>query len=262
MTHDVFLCYTAVDKPTAGLVRGKLADYGVRCYDPFTDTTAGGSIISESLAAISSARALLYILSDEGEADSSLAKQLDAARRTGVGIVTLRLSGENQWAKFDQTEAHIIDSGKEELASCLDFLCKKTLETLASAGGSESKEVAKRGRDSAKAEKFTIPGFGSGKWIVSLIAMMIYVLSASIIVLSAFSLRSSENFREDALVLFSFITMILVPVLLIGNFMGLRDRLPVLRKRKPFLTAVVILLIDGLIFLFFDLIFFFLERAR
>jgi len=109
--------------------------------------------------------------------------------------------------------------------------------------------------------------FRSGDWkttdinatIRTAIPLSVYIISATVVILSLFALRYSENLVEDAFVIVSFIVLILVPILLLGNFLGLRDKLTVLRRKKPLSTLATILVIDGILFFLFDLAFLFLK---
>ena len=260
MKHDVFLCYTAIDKPIAECVLRGLTDRKIRCYDPFSDTTLGGNVFAESLAALSSSKAVLCIFTGEAGKDSSLTKQLDAAGKAGIAIVALCLS-ENPpplQAWVCSASLYTVAAREEAGAASFEELFEKIVELVAAA---REKEGLQSQNDVVRTRKFSLPGFNSGKWWISLIAMLIYVLSSAVILISFFLLGNSERLLEDLMILLCFVALILVPVLLLGNFMGLRDLLPVLRRRKPLSTGLFIIITEGLIFLSFDLIFFFMERA-
>lgn len=263
MIHDAFICYTSVDKPLAGLTRDNLESSGIRCYDPFRDTTIGGDTMKESLAAISSSRVLVYIYTDDANLDSHLIKLLDAAKRLGTEIVTLRMSASMPLGRigYYMTIPFTVDARNEELQKSIDLLSIMVKQTLELVDENRAR-TPERWTESRGKNKFKLPGFDSGKWYLSLIMMMIYVLSAVIILMSVLTLRTSNNIIEDVITTVGFIMLFVVPILLLGNFLGIRDKFPIVRKRKPFLTIAVIVLLDGLIFFVFDIILLIVEKMR
>ena len=264
MGHKVFLCYTAVDKHLAEQVRDKIEDADIKCYDPFRDVADLSLIRAESLAAISSSRVMLYIFTDDANMDSRLIGFLDTARRAGTEIITLRLSASMPVGRigYYMTIPYTIDARDIDFTLSLNALLSKVRQTLILIDENRTKTPKRWVKTEEKDRKFSLPGFKTGKWYLSLLVMMGYILSTAIVVISLFSLRTSENLLEDAIATLCLTLLLLMPILLLGNFLGLRDNLPVLNKRKPVSTGLIVLLADILIFFIFDILLMIIHKMR
>ncbi len=262
MAHDVFLCYNPSDRKTATAAKSALKSAGIYCYDPIEDTTSRGDAEVESLAAVSSARVLLYLYTDDANMDSDLIKFLDAARKEGTEIVTLRLSNSMPLGRigYYMTIPFTVDAREGDLETHLPILVEKVKETLSLVDENRAKTPGRWEIAQKKDPLFKLPGLDTNKWYLSLIVIMIYVLSVVVIVMTFVSLKQSPSYTEDLIAAICLVLLFAVPVMLLGNLFGLRDKLPLLKNRKPLQTIAAIFLLDAAIFFLFDLILYFVIR--
>jgi len=91
MAHDVFISYSAEDKPTADAMCFKLESDGVRCWiaprDILPGMDWGGSIIG----AIATSRVMVLLLSSNSNASTQVKREVERAVNKGVIVIPFRI---------------------------------------------------------------------------------------------------------------------------------------------------------------------------
>lgn len=257
MAHQVYLCFSPTDQTLAEQVLEKLEQNGIACYFPPRDTAFGKEIDREALAAISTAKVTVFLFTDDANMDSTVAKQMDAASKAGAEPVTLRLSNSMPLGRlgFYMTIPYTIDAREGEPADYFDDLVKLTNETIALVEKNRS-ATPERWEEQPEEKKkiFELPGIRSERWYVSLLSIAYYVFASILIVMTCYTLVGSPAFAIDLVAAITLTLLLVAPVLILGNLFGVRDKLPLFKKRRPLLTIAGLLLVEAIIFFLFDFI--------
>lgn len=256
MAHEVFLCFSPTDQTLAEQVLEKLEQSGISCYFPPRDTTFGGDIGREALAAISTAKVTVFLFTDDANMDSTVAKQMDAASKAGAEPVTLRLSNSMPLGRlgFYMTLPYTIDAREGEPADHFDSLVSLTKETIALVEKNRAATPERWEEQPEKKKNFELPGIKSERWYVSLLSIAFYVFASVLLVMTYYTLIGSATLAVDLIAAITLTLLIVVPVLILGNLFGIRDKLPLFKKRRPLLTIAGLLLVEAIIFFLFDFI--------
>jgi hypothetical protein len=91
MAHDVFLSYSAKDKPAADAVCAALEAQGVRCWIAPRDATPGEPWAASIVAGIQASRAMVLIFSSRSNDSEHVLREVSAAAEAGLAILTLRI---------------------------------------------------------------------------------------------------------------------------------------------------------------------------
>lgn len=256
MAYDVFLCFSVVDQPIAGAILETLEKSGISCYFPPRDTTIGGDAERESLAAISTVKVTVFIYTDAANMDSVIAKQMDASSKSGAEPVTIRLSNSMPLGRlgFYMTIPYTVDAREGEPSDHFETLVALTKETIALVEKNRAKTPGRWKKAPENKKIFELPGIGCRRWYVSLLSIAFYVFASLILFMTYYTLTTSATLAPDLIAAITLTLLLVVPVLILGNLFGIRDRLPLFKKRRPLSTIAGLFLIEAIIFFLFDFI--------
>src|SRR5271156_4178977 len=91
MAHDVFISYSAHDKPYADAVCAKLDSLGIRSWIAPRDIRPGMSWGNAIVDAIQSARLMLLIFSSHANESLQISHELELAVSKGLVVVPIRV---------------------------------------------------------------------------------------------------------------------------------------------------------------------------
>jgi TIR domain-containing protein/putative peptidoglycan binding protein len=92
MAHDVFICYSARDKPTADAVCAVLESEGVRCWIAPRDILPGVDWGESIIDAINDAQVMVLIFSSHANAaQSQIKREVERAVNKGMSVIPLRI---------------------------------------------------------------------------------------------------------------------------------------------------------------------------
>jgi TIR domain/Putative peptidoglycan binding domain len=92
MAHDVFICYSARDKPTADAVCAVLESEGVRCWIAPRDILPGVDWGESIIDAINEAPVMVLIFSSHANAaQSQIKREVERAVNKGISVIPLRI---------------------------------------------------------------------------------------------------------------------------------------------------------------------------
>lgn len=91
VAHDVFICYSSKDKPTADAVCATLEQRGLRCWMAPRDVLAGTDWSESIIDAISGARAIVLVYSQHANESPQVRREIERAVHKRVAIVPFRI---------------------------------------------------------------------------------------------------------------------------------------------------------------------------
>jgi TIR domain len=91
MAHDVFICHSAKDKPTADAVCAMLEANGVRCWIAPRDVTAGMEWSECIIDAIEECRVMVLVFTTNANESGQIRREIERAVNRGVAILPLRI---------------------------------------------------------------------------------------------------------------------------------------------------------------------------
>jgi hypothetical protein len=91
MAHDVFISYSARDKPAADAVCAKLESSGIRCWIAPRDITPGMSWGGAIIGAIDGARVMLLIFSSKADASQQIRREIERAVFKEMIVIPIRI---------------------------------------------------------------------------------------------------------------------------------------------------------------------------
>lgn len=91
MAHDVFICYSSKDKPTADAVCATLEQRGIRCWMAPRDVLPGTDWSESIIDAIAGARAIVLIYSQHANESPQVRREIERAVHKRVAIVPFRI---------------------------------------------------------------------------------------------------------------------------------------------------------------------------
>ncbi|MGQ0550150.1 MAG: TIR domain-containing protein [Armatimonadota bacterium] len=135
MAHDVFVSYSAKDKPTADAVVATLEVRGIRCWIAPRDVLAGMHYGEAIIDAINASKAMVLVFSKNANESSQIRLEVERAVSKGISIIPVRIEdvapgksleyfiGPVHWldALTPPLERHL-----EQLASTIQVLLRRT----------------------------------------------------------------------------------------------------------------------------------------
>ncbi len=91
LTHDVFISYSHVDKPTADAACAALEAAGIRCWIAPRDIAPGAEWGEAIVTAIDQARVMVLIFSSNTNKSRQVSREVERAVSQGVTIMPLRI---------------------------------------------------------------------------------------------------------------------------------------------------------------------------
>ncbi|MGQ0548517.1 MAG: toll/interleukin-1 receptor domain-containing protein [Armatimonadota bacterium] len=142
MAHDVFVSYSAKDKPTADAVVATLEARGIRCWIAPRDVLAGMHYGEAIIDAINASKAMVLVFSKNANESGQIRLEVERAVSKGISIIPVRIEdvapgksleyfiGPVHWldALTPPLERHL-----EQLASTIHVLLKRTAAAAAPA---------------------------------------------------------------------------------------------------------------------------------
>lgn len=254
MEKEVFICFADADAEIAFEVAREFKKNGISSYlhlDVLPDGKELKSRIDES-------NVVVFIFTDEANMSATAAKQLEMAFKSGLAVVTFRLSNSLPIGRLGIyiNVPHVVDARNGDMQHNLSKLVdvvREVNELVNENRTREKKRLDSRrifsGRFSDK--KILLPGY-SGKGIVALLATVYYVLTSLFLFMTYHALFRSEDLLEDIIVAIYLTFAFCFPVAILGNLFKIRDRVPFLKDRKPVPAIVFIAVIEVVLFFFFN----------
>ena len=91
MAHDVFISYSAHDKPAADAVCAKLESRGIRCWTAPRDIRPGMSWGAAIVEAIDGARVMLLLFSSHANGSPQIKREVERAVQQEIVIVPIKV---------------------------------------------------------------------------------------------------------------------------------------------------------------------------
>ncbi len=91
MAHDVFVSYSAKDKPTADAVVATLEGKGIRCWIAPRDVLAGMHYGEAIIDALSASRVMILVFSKNANESSQIRLEVERAVNKGITIIPVRI---------------------------------------------------------------------------------------------------------------------------------------------------------------------------
>ena len=136
MPHDVFVSYSADDKPTADAVCATLENKGIRCWfaprDILPGVDWGGAIIE----AINASRAMVLVYSAKANDSPQIKREVERAVHRGLPVIPFRIEDVpmSPTLEFFMSMPHWLDALTPPLQDHLDRLADTTRLILERAG--------------------------------------------------------------------------------------------------------------------------------
>jgi hypothetical protein len=130
MAHDVFLSYASTDKPAADAIVAALEGRRVRCWIAPRDVPAGSQWPATILNAISTAKAMIVVLSVAANASPQVVREVERAVNKGLVIIPFRLDGAplSESLEFLVSSCHCLDATtppiEQHIARLVDEVCR------------------------------------------------------------------------------------------------------------------------------------------
>jgi hypothetical protein len=90
-THDVFISYSSIDKPTADAICAVMENNAIRCWIAPRDVISGMLWDEQVLEAIENARAMVLVLTKNSNRSPEVQKEVMAAVNAGTVVIPIRL---------------------------------------------------------------------------------------------------------------------------------------------------------------------------
>jgi formylglycine-generating enzyme required for sulfatase activity len=126
MAYDVFISYSAKDKPTADAACAALENAGVRCWIAPRDVIPGRSWAGSIVEAIGDSRVLVLIFSSHSNNSQQVLREVERAVHKGVIVVPFRIEDVPPSADMEYyiSTPHWLDALTPPLAAHLQRLCQ------------------------------------------------------------------------------------------------------------------------------------------
>ena len=161
MAHDVFISYSAHDKPAADAVCARLESRGIRCWTAPRDIRPGMSWGGAIVQAIDGARVMLLLFSSHANGSPQIKREVERAVHKEIVIVPVRVEDVNPTGDFAYFlgTPHWLDAitppfeqHLDRIADAAKFLAEERLPKLPSADWTASRRAAcGTGRDCVSA---------------------------------------------------------------------------------------------------------------
>lgn len=250
MQFDCYILASRKDDELAEKVAAALEGAGFGCFFPPRDLISDESDSdAEKKAAIASSYTTVLVYTDDANMEPQTVLLLDHAAAVGSEVVTLRLSNSPPLSRtgFYTTIPYTVDAREGAPEDYFDTLTKLVGVTVALVKQNRTKTTERA--EKKQTEPFSLPGFNTGKWYLTLVSGILYAAALLLILLLFNGLRySGETFASDLVFCIAFALLFLLPVLLLGNFLGLRDRLPLFKMRQTGPTLLGLLIVEAAVF--------------
>jgi hypothetical protein len=133
MAHDVFISYSANDKPIANAMCSTLESNGLRCWiaprDILPGMDWGGSIID----AIATSRVMVLVLSSNSNSSSQVRREVERAVNKDVIVIPFRIEDVSlsKSLEYQLSSTHWMDAVTPPLEDHLETLAEKIKQLLA-----------------------------------------------------------------------------------------------------------------------------------
>src|SRR3990172_6799228 len=91
MAHDVFISYSAKDKPTADAACATLETKGIRCWMAPRDILAGTNWGASVIRALGESRVMVLVFSSHSNHSQQVLREVERAVSKGAIIIPLRI---------------------------------------------------------------------------------------------------------------------------------------------------------------------------
>ena len=144
MAYDVFISYSAKDKPTADAACSALEAAGVRCWVAPRDVVPGRSWAGSIVEAIGASRVMVLIFSSHSNSSQQVLREVERAVHKGVIIVPFRIEDVPPSADMEYyiSTPHWLDALTPPLSAHLQRLCQ-TVSALVPRGRKEDPPKAR-----------------------------------------------------------------------------------------------------------------------
>ena len=131
MPHDIFICHSAKDKPTADALCATLEAKGLRCWIAPRDVLPGADWSEAIIDAINGSRALVLVYSEHANTSPQIRREVERAVHKGLAIVPLRIEDVpmSKALEYFISTPHWLDALTPPLQRHLDYLAE-TLKRL------------------------------------------------------------------------------------------------------------------------------------
>ena len=126
MAHDVFISYSARDKPTANAVCGSLEQRGIRCWVAPRDVEPGADWAESIIDAIAAAPVMVLVLSAPANESPQIKREVERAIAKGTVIIPFRIEDVvlSKSLEYYISTAHWLDAMTPPLEAHLDRLAE------------------------------------------------------------------------------------------------------------------------------------------
>ena len=140
MAHDVFICYSKKDKPTADAVCAYLENAGIRCWIAPRDILPGCDWGASIIEALGAAKAMVLVFSSHSNDSPQVKREVQRAFEKGITVIPLRCENvePNTSLEYYISSVHWLDAFTPPLEAHFDTLAHTLSRLLA--GGAENPE--------------------------------------------------------------------------------------------------------------------------
>jgi len=143
MTHDVFICYSSLDKPVAEAVCAALESRQMQCWIAPRDVLPGTEWAESIVDALDGCRVLVLVLSSSSNSSPQVIREVGRAASRDIPIIPLRIDDAPpaKAMEFFVSSHHWLDAQTPPLEKHLQRLTN-TIQQLLTQEVKESTEVA------------------------------------------------------------------------------------------------------------------------
>jgi len=126
MAHDIFISYSANDKPTADAVCATLEARGLRCWIAPRDVLPGADWSEAIIDAIAGSRALVLVFSQHANTSQQVRREVERAVHKGIAVVPMRIADVpmSKSLEYFISTPHWLDALTPPLQQHLDYLAE------------------------------------------------------------------------------------------------------------------------------------------
>lgn len=149
--HDIFICYSSKDEAKARTILDYIEANGFKCWISSRDVPPGRNYQESIVAAIQSARILMFLFSEFSNTTGEVKKELSLASSFDIPVIPLRLTPTtpNAALQYELSTRQWIDAFPR-LEAALDRAIAAIHETLLTGGASLEKGALQVKRRKAK----------------------------------------------------------------------------------------------------------------
>lgn len=151
--HEIFVCYSSKDEATARVVLELLEQRGFKCWISSRDVRPGHNYQEEIVAAIRSARVVVFLFSDFSNRTGEVKKELSLASSFDVPVVPVRLTATspNAALQYELATRQWVDAFPH-FEQMLEKVVAAVAATLHTAGADDAADPVAKG-DAAPAAR-------------------------------------------------------------------------------------------------------------